>query len=73
MNDFTGDPYYHVRDSITDRIIEIERRFHAWKIDSSSEREGDAILKSVEDVDQSLTNFWIQYVQWSRNRMNSST
>ena len=54
MNDFTGDPYYHVRDSITDRIIEIERRFHAWKIDSSSEREGDAILKSVEDVDQSL-------------------
>ena len=54
MKDFTGDPYYHVRDSITDKIIEIERRFHAWKIDSSSEREGDEILKSIEDADQSL-------------------
>ena len=45
MNDFTGDPYYHVRDSITDRIIEIEEI--SWKIDSSSEREEAAILKSV--------------------------
>jgi hypothetical protein len=44
---FSGDPYYHVRDSITDQIIEIERKFHETE-------EGDAILRAIDAADQSL-------------------